>query len=109
MTTTTNFEIQQGSTFSRTMTIVDSDKNPLNLTAYTLTGQLRKNYSSIESVAFNIIVTNALTGKITLNINSTVTNTLLFPKYVYDVEINGNGNVYRILEGVITVSPNVTR
>lgn len=109
MTTTVNFEIQQGSTFSRTMTIVDTDKNPLNLTAYTLTGQLRKNYSSAEFVAFTILVTNALTGKISINLNSTITNTLMFPKYVYDVEINGNGNVYRILEGIINVSPNVTR
>ena len=109
MTTTTNFEIQQGSTFLRTMTIVDSDKLPLNLTAYTLTGQLRKNYSSVEFVAFTIIVSNASSGKIIISLNSTITNTLMFPKYVYDVEISGNGNVYRILEGIITISPNVTR
>lgn len=109
MTTTTNFEIQQGSTFSRNMTIVDSDKLPLNLTSYTLTGQLRKNYNSVEFVAFTIIVTNAASGKITISLNSTITNNLLFPKYVYDVEVSGNGNVYRILEGVITISPNATR
>jgi len=109
MTTTTNFEIQQGSTFSRTMTIVDTDKVPLNLTSYTLTGQLRKNYSSTDFVAFTIIVLNAATGKITINLDSEITSTLLFPKYVYDVEVSGNGNVYRILEGVIAISPNVTR
>ena len=42
MSTIANFEIPQGSTFSRNMTIVDNDKVVLNLTTYTINGQVRK-------------------------------------------------------------------
>lgn len=110
MSSSVNFEIGQGSTFLRTMTVVDNEKTPLDLTNYTLEGQLRKNYNSDEFIAFDIVKINAVSGRITIGLSDTITDTLIFPKYVYDIELtSGDSTKSRILEGSITVSPNVTR
>lgn len=110
MTTLADFDIDKGSTFRRNLTIVDNNKTPLNLTQYTIKGQLRKNYTSLEFVDFEIIILNATTGKILLTLADDVTDLLIFPKYVYDVEIiSPVGITTRILEGSLTISPNVTR
>ena len=110
MSTIANFEIPQGSTFSRNMTIVDNDKVVLNLTTYTINGQVRKSYNSAEYISFDIVKVNAPTGKISIGLTDSVTDNLTSNKYVYDIEITSvNGTKTRILEGIITTSPNVTR
>jgi len=109
MTSIVDFEIEQGSTFTRTMS-VESNKTPVNLTGYTLAGQLRKGYSASESINFDIEVINALIGKIKISLTSSTTSALIYNKYVYDIEIaDPTGVVSRILEGSMTLSLNVTR
>lgn len=110
MTTATNLFIDQGSDFYRTMSVVDNKNDVVDLTSYTIAGQLRKNYSSTEFIPFTIIVISAVLGKISIGIPNSITSTLTANRYVYDVEITAaNGKKYRILDGNVTVTPNVTR
>ena len=57
------------------------------------------------------IATDASTGVITLSLTATETTALEAPaRYVYDVEITqtSTGQVTRVIEGIITIRPNVT-
>jgi hypothetical protein len=76
--------------------------------------QLRTSYSaasaSLELTTANgrISLTNA--GVITLSLTATETAALAAGRYVYDLEmVSSGGQVTRLLEGVVTVSPEVTR
>ena len=56
-------------------------------------------------------ISNATGGVITLSLTPTQTAALDAPaRYVYDVEITltADGTVTRVIEGIITVRPNVT-
>ena len=105
-----NLTVDQGSTFNVTVDITDADGNILNLTGYTVAGQIRKNYDSSTFNAFTGAVSNAALGQITISLTSTQTNTLVAGRYVYDVEITSSASaVTRVLEGQLEVTPGVTR
>jgi hypothetical protein len=71
---------------------------------------MRKHYASTSSTSFTTaIVSPATLGKVTLSLTA-VQSALLVPgRYVYDLEIEINNTVTRVLEGIVTVTPNVTR
>lgn len=106
-----NLVIDQGADFSVTITISDVNNDPLNLTGYTGRAHLRKSYGSNTHTAFTVTFNaDRTTGEITLGISSAVTTDLRAGRYVYDVEIvSGSGVVTRVLEGIVTVTPEVTR
>lgn len=110
MATVKNLVIDQGSHFSVTVVITDALENPLNLTGYTVRSQLRKSYGSNTYTAITMVISSAQEGEITMSLTNTQTSALRSGRYVYDVEIVSPGNVVtRVLEGIITVTPEVTR
>jgi hypothetical protein len=50
-----------------------------------------------------------LTGEITLSLTPTQTSALKAGRYVYDVEMAAPHETVRVMEGIITVTPEVTR
>ena len=107
---TYNFTIEQGTTFSRVLTLQENG-SAMNLTGYSVASQMRSTHDSSTVVAtFSGSVTNASSGQITLSLTNSQTSAVEEAIYVYDVEItSGAGAVTRILEGNITVTPEVTR
>ena len=107
---TYNFTIEQGTTFSRVLTLQENS-SAMNLTGYSVASQMRSTHDSSTVVAtFSGSVTNASSGQITLSLTNSQTSAIEEAIYVYDVEItSGAGVVTRILEGNITVTPEVTR
>jgi len=105
-----NLIVDQGATFQTTLNLTDSDSDPIDLTNYTGEGQLRKHFTSSNSTSFSVTL-GGNTGVITLGLSANDTSSLNSGRYVYDVEItNGStGSVTRVVEGIITVTPNVTR
>lgn len=104
--------IDQGSSFKTDVTLSDAYGSPLNLTGYTARGQLRKSYGSNTFTEFTITLIQPLTrGEISIALSKTQTSALRPGRYVYDIEIEETetGIVTRILEGIITVTPEVTR
>jgi hypothetical protein len=109
MATKANLVIDQGATYSTSITITDDNDNIYNLTGYTGAAQMRKHYTSSNATSFSVSL-EPQTGVVTLSLTAGQTANLTAGRYVYDVEITSSSNVVsRILEGIVTVTPNVTR
>ena len=105
-----NFTLNQGATFSRQMTVKENN-SPLNLTGHTAAMQLRSTYdSSTVALSMTAAVINATQGILSISATATATAALEEGIYVYDLEITTSaGVVTRLLQGQVTVSPEVTR
>lgn len=109
MATKANLVIDQGSTFSTDLNLTDENGDPLALIGYTANSQIRRWYTSTNaSAAFSTSV-NTASGVITLSLTANQTSNLVFGRYVYDVEISDGSEISRIVEGIVTVTPQVTR
>jgi len=109
MSTKANLVIDQGSTFTTDLTMTDEYGNILLLNGYTANSQMRRWYTSSNAAASFTTSINATAGVITLSLTATQTSNLTSGRYVYDVEINDGTVVSRIVEGIVTVTPQVTR
>jgi hypothetical protein len=110
MATKANLVIDQGATYEVTLDLTDENGDILNLAGYTANSQMRKWYTSSNSISFSSSV-NTVAGTITLSLTAGQTANLTAGRYVYDVEVTeavGN-TTSRIIEGIVTVTPNVTR
>jgi hypothetical protein len=107
MTSTVNLVLDQGADFAATFNMEAANGAPLDLSAYTGNCQMRRSYASTNAISFNVSLAN---GDIEISLPS-VTTTSIYPgRYMYDVEITSPSNtVTRVIEGIIDVSPNVTR
>lgn len=105
-----NFTLNQGATFNKQMTVKENN-SPLNLTGYTAAMQLRSTYdSSTVALSMTAAVLNATQGILSISATATATAALEEGIYVYDLEITTSaGTVTRLLQGQVTVSPEVTR
>ena len=108
MATISNKVIDQGTTYSLELNLTNDDTTANYLTAYTVTSQLRKSYESTTATDFTTAKVNA-TGKITISLTAAQTAALKAGRYVYDIEIASASETLRVLEGLVTVTPNVTR
>lgn len=104
-----NLVVDQGTSFSATIDVTNADGSVFNLTGYTVAAQMRKNYTSSTAVTFSA-THNGSGGAITLSILPTITADIEPGRYLYDVEITSSGgSVSRIVEGIVTVTPGMTR
>jgi hypothetical protein len=105
-----NIYIDQGSDFTTTLYINDSDGLPLDLTAYSVDAQIRKTYTSTEYVDFtSSIAIPSGSGQITISLSNIQTSNMISGRYVYDVVLTDPTSVKtRVVEGSATVNPGVT-
>lgn len=109
MATKANLVIDQGSTFSTDLTLTDENGDPISLTNYTANSQIRKWYTSTNPAATFTTSVNTSSATITLTLTANQTSNLVSGRYVYDVEISDGSEISRIVEGIVTVTPQVTR
>ena len=108
MATKLNLFIDQGTDFSTTIEVADEEGVPLNLTTYTGRAQMRKHFTSTTYNSFN--VSGSSSGVITVSMNAATTANIVGGRYVWDLEMVSSGNVVsRIVEGIVTINPEVTR
>ena len=106
MATKANINIDQGSSFNTIISLTDNYGNALDLTNYTGSASIRTSYAAVNSTSFSVALSN---GNITLSLDANTTSSLTRSRYLYDVILTDtNGNVTRVLEGVIYVDPAVT-
>jgi len=105
-----NLFIDQGTDFSVTVDVTDTDGSVLDLDGYSASAQIRKTYtSSSVSATFGTSI-SASNGQVTLTLSDTVTAGLSAGRYVYDLNIESSGGqVTRVVEGQAIVTPGVTR
>ena len=110
MATVSNIVIDQGTTFSLDINLTNDDGSAKDLTNYTVAPQMRKSYEASAATNFTCVKVNA-SGKVTISLTATQTSAVKAGRYVYDVEITGTSPVetLRVLEGLVTVTPEVTK
>lgn len=121
-----NLVLDQGTTFTEYIVHTNSNKTPIDITGYLARAQMRKSYNSANAITFTANVVSAANGNISLNLTAAQTANIKAGRYVYDVEIYGNANVtidgffidetasniiivHRVVEGTVTVNPEVTK
>lgn len=109
-----NIEIEQGSTFNKTLTYKDSNDVAIDLTGYTARMQIR---SKITDATFidelttgnGRIVLGGAAGTIQLIFSDAVTAAYTFDTALYDLElIDGSSNVSKLMKGKIILIKEVT-
>lgn len=108
---TYNILVEQGSTFSQKVTVKE-DGSPRDLTGYSARAQMRPTRtSSTLTATFTCTISTPSNGEILMELSPAVTSEIADGRYYYDLEIytNGDGIVTRLLQGEVTVSPEVTR
>jgi hypothetical protein len=104
--------MDQGATFENTLTITDDITNvAANISGYTITSQMRRSYYSANASAnITCTIVNAATGNLKLSMTAANTSVIKPGRYLFDVDTSDpQGRVTRILEGIINVTPGITR
>jgi hypothetical protein len=103
--------LDQGTTFSTNLDLIADDGTAINLTNYVFSSQIRKTFYSVNPTAnIQITLVDAANGIVSLTVDAANTSNIPDGRYVYDIKIKDTSNVVsRIVEGIITVTPQVTR
>ena len=105
-----NLIIDQGADYFSTVTVEGSNGLPYDLTGHTVSGKIRRSYTSTTYFSFAASVLDPTAGEINMELSHTVTASMKSGRYVYDVIITetGTGDITRVLEGQVEVNPGVT-
>ena len=107
MATRVALVMDQGTTFETTIDLTDQLGANLDVTGMNARSQMRRFYSSNNAVSFTTALSN---GALVLSLTAGETTNIEAGRYVYDVElIDASNSVTRIIEGIATVTPQVTR
>ena len=107
-----NLTLDQGATFSSDVTVKDANGNAFDLTGYTASAKMAKGFASTKTRKTITCIVNGdpTTGIVTMSLSADETSTCEEGRYVYDLEIlqTSSSTITRVIEGVITVRPQVT-
>jgi len=102
--------MEQGANFSTSVDVKDGVNAIINLSGYSVAAQMRKSYYSTTANNFTATITDASAGTITITMTGATTANLTPGRYVYDILLtSGSGVKTRVIEGIATVLPSVTR
>lgn len=104
-----NIYIDQGTTFSLSIVVNDQNGDPKDLSEYTAAAQMRKSYYTNTSINFTAHISLPEDGEVTVSLTATQTSAIKAGRYVYDIEITGEGETLRVLEGIVIINPEVTK
>jgi hypothetical protein len=112
MTAYTELYMDQGATFNNVIYLSDDITNAnINVSGYIVRSQMRRSYYSANATA-NIIctITDPVNGEIRMSLDANTTANIKAGRYLFDVKTHDTlGNENRVLEGIITVTPQITR
>ena len=105
--------LEQGASFNSTITLDDVYGDNYNLTDFGGACQIKKSYYSSNAIAVMDTVILPESSSISLRLGANVTANIAPGRYVYDVLIYSHtdaaNNTIRVLEGIINVTPGVTK
>jgi hypothetical protein len=103
--------IDQGTTFETSLDLKNDDGSAIDITDYEFNAQIRKSYFS-NTVTANITTTivDAAAGNVKMSMTSANTANVKAGRYLYDLKMTSpDGVTTRVIEGIITVTPQVSR
>lgn len=110
MATISNLFVDAGANYSTIITVAASNGQALDLTDYTVKSQMRKSYQSTTAYNFTSSIYDPTAGKVRLQLTSTESSAIPAGRWLYDVEITSPaGNKTRVVEGIVTVTPEITQ
>lgn len=103
--------LDQGTTFETTLSLTNDDATTINVTNYSFDSQIRKSFYSNNAVAnITVSIVDAPNGNVKLAMTPANTANIKAGRYLYDVLMTDSTGVKtRVIEGIITVTPRVTR
>lgn len=102
--------LDQGSTFTATLDLANDDGSVIDISSSSFQSQIRKSYYSANPTANLIVtITDAANGRVTLSLPSVDTSNVKAGRYLYDLKMTTGNTTTRIIEGIITVTPQVSR
>ena len=110
MATISNLFVDAGSDYSNIITVSATNGQALNLTGYTVACQMRKSYGSTTVYSFAPSLYDAVNGKVRLQLSASTSSSIPAGRWLYDVEITSpSGTKTRVVEGIVTITPEITR
>lgn len=113
MSAKVNLEIEQGVAFDQRFILNDQIGSPTLFGGYTAVLQIRSIYGDLIlelSTANGRIVLSAEPGSIDLTLSAGETGALDFTNAVYDLVLTSGGGIpYRIMSGMVNLSPSQTK
>jgi hypothetical protein len=105
-----NLYVEAGATFERSLIYTNDDGTLFDLTGFTGELQIREAVTSSTATLTVIPTINVSTATISWAFTASQTAALTKDSYVYAMELYGPSNlVIRLIEGTLTVSPEVVR
>lgn len=105
-----DLEIEQGATYRLTIPVLDEDHRPLDVTGWSVRGQIRAHHGSAH-VLYDLAARLATAGPtVVLDIPGDDSVAWVWRTGVYDIElVDPGGGSVRLAQGRVVVSPEVTR
>lgn len=103
--------LDQGATFSTVITVTDDSTTlPANIQGYSFQSMIRKSYYTANASANMLCsIVDSANGNVSISLDANTTANIKAGRYVYDVKATNTGGVVtRILEGIITITPQAT-
>lgn len=105
-----NLYVEAGATFERSLVYTNDDGSLFDLTDFTGELQVRETVASATAALTVEPFIDPETATVSWEFTAEQTASLTDPTYVYAMELYGpEGFVIRLLEGAVTVSPQVVR
>lgn len=102
-----NLTIEQGADYTFTVPLLDANLDPIDVTGYAASSQIRKHPSSNSAVSFSTALAN---GELTLSLSAVASANMSAGRYTYDILITNSANTkIRWQEGIINLTPSVTK
>jgi hypothetical protein len=105
--------IDQGATFSSVITLTNDDNTPIDLTDHEFEAQIRKSYYSVNPTAnLTVTIENAANGTVRMSLDAANTGNIKPGRYLYDLLMtkpDASNTVIRVVEGIVTITPQVSR
>lgn len=104
-------DLDQGTDFNIDLDLTNDNGVAINVTNYTFTSSIRKSFYSLNPTAnLTVTIQNATNGNITLSMNSATSSNIRPGRYLFDIkQVDSQNTKSRIMEGIITVNPQVTK
>jgi len=106
-----NISADQGADFQSSLELEDTNGDRLDLSSYSIYGQIRRTYKSSTAENFNVTITDAANGVISIELTAAQTAGMKSGRYVYDVyAVDGvSEKTVKLLEGIFELIPSVTK
>lgn len=106
-----NIQLEQGVDFSAEIQLQSNLGIMYDLTNVTLTAEMRKSWQSVNFHSFNCSIVDPINGVFSISMDWSNTSLIDAGRYLYDIvltDLNSNTKV-RVIEGIVYVSPGITR